>query len=275
MLLAVNHLVKTYERGGVPFRAVDDVSFSLEEKEMMAIIGESGSGKVRWAGSSVSLPSPTAARFSSRAAILPICLPATRKSCTGSCKWFSRIPSAPSIPVLPWEKHPGRPAQLSHPAWPGRKGAVTAGSPSVAGSSRPLSPRGQRRGMPARRSTPGIVPASETVNLRRSHQRLGCQHPRRNRQSDQGILPASSDCLPVYYARSAPGPPVMRYYAGHEPGPRRGTGRNRNRLFPSPCRRYQGFAGFPALNPERRAVFFLPRHLASCLGHEKTAHVFT
>lgn len=45
MLLAVNHLVKTYERGGVPFRAVDDVSFSLEEKEMMAIVGESGSGK--------------------------------------------------------------------------------------------------------------------------------------------------------------------------------------------------------------------------------------
>ena len=45
MLLEINHLVKTYERGGIPFRAVDDVSFQLDEKEIMAIVGESGSGK--------------------------------------------------------------------------------------------------------------------------------------------------------------------------------------------------------------------------------------
>ena len=45
MLLEVNHLVKTYERGGIPFRAVDDVSFQLKETEIMAIVGESGSGK--------------------------------------------------------------------------------------------------------------------------------------------------------------------------------------------------------------------------------------
>lgn len=45
MLLEINHLVKTYERGGRPFRAVNDVSFQLDEQEIMAIVGESGSGK--------------------------------------------------------------------------------------------------------------------------------------------------------------------------------------------------------------------------------------
>lgn len=45
MLLAVNSLVKTYTRKGTPFRAVDDVSFQMDDQEIMGIVGESGSGK--------------------------------------------------------------------------------------------------------------------------------------------------------------------------------------------------------------------------------------
>jgi len=50
-LVEVRHLVKHFERGGGLLRpktmvkAVDDVSFSIEESEMFGLVGESGSGK--------------------------------------------------------------------------------------------------------------------------------------------------------------------------------------------------------------------------------------
>ena len=44
-ILKVEHLKKTYGEGEAATRALDDVSFSVEEGEFVAIVGSSGSGK--------------------------------------------------------------------------------------------------------------------------------------------------------------------------------------------------------------------------------------
>ena len=44
-ILKVEHLMKTYGSGDGEVRAVDDISFSVEKGEFLAIIGPSGSGK--------------------------------------------------------------------------------------------------------------------------------------------------------------------------------------------------------------------------------------
>lgn len=45
MLLSINGLTKEYKRGAVNFRAVDEVSFSMNRQEFVSIVGRSGSGK--------------------------------------------------------------------------------------------------------------------------------------------------------------------------------------------------------------------------------------
>ena len=45
MIFGVEHLTKTFGRGKNQVRAVDDVSFELEEGQITTIVGESGSGK--------------------------------------------------------------------------------------------------------------------------------------------------------------------------------------------------------------------------------------
>ena len=44
-ILRVEHLSKTYGQGENEVRALDDVSFSVEKGQFVAIIGPSGSGK--------------------------------------------------------------------------------------------------------------------------------------------------------------------------------------------------------------------------------------
>ena len=44
-ILRIEHLTKTYGEGSTQVRALDDVSFSVEKGEFLAIIGPSGSGK--------------------------------------------------------------------------------------------------------------------------------------------------------------------------------------------------------------------------------------
>lgn len=56
-ILRASHLCKTYGKGENEVRALDDVSFSIEKGEFVAIVGTSGSGKstlihIRRSGSS-------------------------------------------------------------------------------------------------------------------------------------------------------------------------------------------------------------------------------
>ena len=44
-ILRASHLCKTYGKGENEVRALDDVCFSIEKGEFVAIVGTSGSGK--------------------------------------------------------------------------------------------------------------------------------------------------------------------------------------------------------------------------------------
>lgn len=43
--ISVEHVVKTYSLGEVPIRAVDDISFTVEQGEFVVVVGASGAGK--------------------------------------------------------------------------------------------------------------------------------------------------------------------------------------------------------------------------------------
>jgi putative ABC transport system ATP-binding protein len=44
-ILRIENISKTYDTGGVPVRALEDISFSVAKGEFLAVIGASGSGK--------------------------------------------------------------------------------------------------------------------------------------------------------------------------------------------------------------------------------------
>lgn len=62
-LIEINNLIKTYETGETNFRALDDVSLSIEENEFVAIMGASGSGKSTFMNMLGCLDKPTSGSY--------------------------------------------------------------------------------------------------------------------------------------------------------------------------------------------------------------------
>ena len=63
MIISAESLVKTYDVGGGAIRALDDVSFQVEEGEMVAITGPTGSGKTTLMNILGCLDRPDAGRY--------------------------------------------------------------------------------------------------------------------------------------------------------------------------------------------------------------------
>ena len=61
-ILTVEHLTKVFGRSGREHKAVDDLSFHLDEGESLAIVGESGSGKTTTARIVAGLETATSGR---------------------------------------------------------------------------------------------------------------------------------------------------------------------------------------------------------------------
>ncbi len=81
-------------RPGRTFRAVDDVSFSVEPGEIFGLVGESGCGKTTVANTIAGLIRPDAGTV--RLGGEPIGTQAAR-ACAAPCRWSSRIRIRPSI----------------------------------------------------------------------------------------------------------------------------------------------------------------------------------
>ena len=62
-LIEVKHAVKTYQMGDETFYAMNDISFSIEEGEFVAIMGTSGSGKSTCMNMLGTLDRPTSGEY--------------------------------------------------------------------------------------------------------------------------------------------------------------------------------------------------------------------
>jgi ABC-type glutathione transport system ATPase component len=71
-LLSIRSLSKIFEFGGREVRAVDDVSFDVEEGECLAIVGESGSGKTTIANMILGVYPPSTGSIFYNGNILPV-----------------------------------------------------------------------------------------------------------------------------------------------------------------------------------------------------------
>src|SRR5574344_2288305 len=62
-LIEIKNLVKTYQTGDTEFRALDDVSLTVNEGEFVAIMGASGSGKSTFMNMLGCLDKPTSGEY--------------------------------------------------------------------------------------------------------------------------------------------------------------------------------------------------------------------
>ena len=62
-LIDVRHAIKTYQMGDETFYAMNDISFSIEEGEFVAIMGTSGSGKSTCMNMLGTLDKPTSGEY--------------------------------------------------------------------------------------------------------------------------------------------------------------------------------------------------------------------
>ena len=63
LLIEIKNIIKTYETGDTSFRALDDVSLSIDSGEFVAIMGASGSGKSTFMNMLGCLDKPTAGSY--------------------------------------------------------------------------------------------------------------------------------------------------------------------------------------------------------------------
>lgn len=62
-LIEIKNLIKTYETGDISFRALDDVSLTINSGEFVAIMGASGSGKSTFMNMLGCLDKPTSGSY--------------------------------------------------------------------------------------------------------------------------------------------------------------------------------------------------------------------
>ena len=114
-ILQVEHLKKYFPAGGRKvLRAVDDVSFSVQEGEILGIVGESGCGKTTCGRTAIGLYSKTdgVSLYRGEASAVPSAVRCRRSFRTPTPHWTPKTRSSTSLPRA-WTSTTCTPARQS------------------------------------------------------------------------------------------------------------------------------------------------------------------